>query len=128
MEDTPEFHENNGGHNGKDWHDAAHRFAKGNPGKPVGRCKNRLRDEIKSFLNENWKDFPAWFLALKPKERIQVMLDLLPYAVSRLQSISMSDAQGDDLQQKASIDYTKLSESTLKEILLHTENGQGSND
>lgn len=111
MEDIPEFltAENNRLHNGQ--------FAKGNPGKPKGSSKNKLRDEIRSFLNENWQHFPVWFGALKAKEKIDVMLDLMPYGVSRLQSVSMSDAEGNDLEPKAKIDYTKISAQALQEIL-----------
>ena len=95
-------------------------FAKGNPGKPKGSSKNRLRDEIRNFLNDNWANFPEWFSELKPKEKIETMLDLMPYAVSRLQSISQTDDQGNSLEPKATIDYSRLSEATLKEILQNT--------
>jgi len=104
--------ENNRLHNGQ--------FGKGNPGKPKGSSKNKLRDEIRTFLNDNWKEFPTWFSDLKPKEKIETMLDLMPYAVSRLQSITQTDSEGNSLEPKATIDYTKLSEATLKEILDNT--------
>lgn len=111
--------ENNVSENGKgcDWHDAAGRFQKGNPGKPRGTSKNRLRDEIKTFLNENWKNFPTWFQQLKPREKVQTMLDLLPYAVPRLQSIT--NVEGEDIPHEpgASVDWTRLSQSALKEVL-----------
>jgi hypothetical protein len=103
------------------------KFLPGNPGKPKGSSKNKLRDEIRSFLNENWKEFPIWFAALKPKEKIETMLDLMPYAVSRLQSISMTDSEGAEMP-KATIDYTKLSEATLREILQHTNTIDNGND
>jgi len=111
MENDNNHHENvNGYHNNNG------KFAPGNPGKPRGASKNKLRESIKSFLNERWKDFPTWFDRLKEKEKIQVMLDLMPYGVARLQSIAMTDSQGNDLQ-RATIDYSRLSEPTLKEIL-----------
>lgn len=92
-------------------------FAPGNPGKPKGSSKNKLRDEIKGFIGEKWNDFPEWFDALKPREKIETLLALLPYAVSRLQSVSMTDQEGQDLPERAVIDYTKLSQATLTEIL-----------
>ncbi|MCE7863682.1 MAG: hypothetical protein DYG99_09080 [Bacteroidetes bacterium CHB5] len=108
--------------NGKD---TKGRFLPGNPGKPHGSSKNKLRDEIRTFLNENWKDFPTWFKALKPKEKIDTMLDLMPYAVSRLQSVAMTDSDGNDLpEKKAIIDYTKLSSKALSEILKHTQTNE----
>lgn len=109
--------ENNGHENGRD---GKGKFLPGNPGKPKGSSKNKLRDEIKTFLNDNWVNFPTWFSKLKDKEKIQTVLDLLPYAVPRLQSVSMTDSEGNDLPQKATIDYTRLSEQTLKEILAAT--------
>lgn len=110
--------ENNGSDNGKD---KKGRFLPGNPGKPKGSSKNKLRDEIRTFLNDNWSNFPEWFSKLKPKDKIDTMLDLMPYAVSRLQSVAMTDAEGHELKQKAFIDYTKLSANTLKEILANTQ-------
>jgi len=103
------------------YHNERAKFCKGNPGKPKGSSKNLLRDSIRTFLNDNWVNFPEWFSKLKPKEKIDTMLDLMPYAVSRLQSVSMTDAIGNDLpEQKAFIDYTKLSSKTLSEILANT--------
>ncbi len=103
------------------WHTPAGKFAAGNPGKQRGASKNLLRDEIKTFLSDNWKDFPTWFAALKPKEKIEALLALMPYALSRLQSIHMSDAEGNDLAaRQATIDYSRLSEATLRDILAAT--------
>lgn len=108
----------------KKWHNEAGKFANGNPGKQRGSARNILREEIKNFLTDNWSNFPEWFSKLKPKEKIDTMLDLLPFAVSRLQSVAMTDSEGDDLK-KASIDYSKLSESTLREILQNTNTIDG---
>ena len=95
------------------------RFAPGNPGKLKGTSKNKMRDSIRSFIATEWLSFPIWFAALSPKEKIETMLALLPYTVSRLQSVSLTDSTGEDLA-LPEIDYSRLSESTLKEILLHT--------
>ena len=105
--------ENNRSNNGQ--------FAPGNPGKQKGSSKNLMRDQIKKFISDHWQDMPVWFAGLKPKEKIDVMLALLPYSVSRLQSVSMTDSQGEDLSEpKAFIDYSQLSQGTLTEILKHT--------
>ena len=95
------------------------RFGRGNPGKLKGSSKNLMRDEIRSFLSSEWESFPLWFSFLTPKEKIETMLALMPYSVSRLQSVSVTDSQGEDLA-LPSIDYSRLSEPTLKEILQHT--------
>lgn len=110
--------ENNGAKNGKD---KRGRFLPGNPGKPKGSSKNKLRDQIRKFINDNWESLPDWFEKLKPKEKIDTILALLPYSVSRLQSISMTDSDGNDKPgQRTVTDFSKLSETTLKEILKNT--------
>jgi hypothetical protein len=111
--------DNNGSDNG--WHDSSGRFTKNNPGKPKGSTKNKLRDKIKTFINDNWESLPGWFEKLKPKEKIEVMLSLMPYAVSRLQSVSMTDTEGNDVP-GATIDFTLLDlpEDVLKKVLAAT--------
>lgn len=110
--------DNNGSDNGRstDWHDSASRFKKGNPGKPKGSSKNKLRDEIKTFIGDNWVNFPEWFGSLKPKEKIEVMLDLMPYAVARLQSISLTDSEGNDIPTEGT-DLSKWSDEDLDALL-----------
>jgi len=115
--------DNNRFENGKD---SKGRFLPGNPGKPHGSSKNKLRDEIRDFLNDNWSNFPEWFSKLNPKEKISTMLDLMPYAVSRLQSVSTTDSEGKDIdliwnETKTYVDYTKIKPETLREILKHTK-------
>jgi len=95
------------------------RFAPGNLGKQKGTSKNKMRDEIRSFIATEWLSFPIWFAALSPKEKIETMLALLPYSVSRLQSVSVTDSTGEDMPQP-SVNYHLLSENTLREILEHT--------
>ncbi len=72
------------------------RFKPGNPGKPKGSSKNKMRDQIRKFINDHWDNMPTWFEELKPKEKFDVILSLMPYSVSRLQSISMTDSDGND--------------------------------
>ena len=104
--------ENNGLNNGRD---ETGKFLPGNPGKPKGSSKNKLRDEIKTFLNDNWKEFPTWFSELKAKEKITVILDLMPYAVSRLQSIAMTDSDGNQIE--PSTDLTNWTDEDLKTLI-----------
>lgn len=108
--------DNNDSENVRNYHNDNGKFVAGNPGKPKGSSKNKLRDEIRSFLNENWKNFPTWFGSLKAKEKIEVMLDLLPYAVSRLQSVAMTDADGNDLPSQG-MDLSRWSEADLRLLI-----------
>ncbi|MGE0588922.1 MAG: hypothetical protein AB7O48_10150 [Cyclobacteriaceae bacterium] len=98
------------------------RFTEGNPGKPKGSSKNKFRDRIRDFIDSNWNELPKWFSKLKEKEKIDVILALTPYAVSKLQSISMTDSEGEDLKaEKTVIDYNKLSPNALREVLANTK-------
>lgn len=110
--------DNNSKHNGKD---KLGRFLPGNPGKPKGSSKNKLRDKIRLFINDNWDEMPQWFSELKPREKFEVLIAFMPYSVSRLQSIAVTDSDGNDIQQKTVIDYTKLKPETIREILKHTK-------
>ncbi len=111
--------DNNGSENGRD---NLGRFQPGNTGKPSGASKNKMRDKIKTFLNDNWEEFPLWFEELKPKEKIETMLSLLPYGVSRLQSISITNEEGNQIEPKGIIDYTRLKPEALNQILGATNN------
>lgn len=104
--------DNNRLHNGQ--------FAKGNPGKPLGATKNKLRDKIRTFLNDNFDNLPEWFSELSARDKMKVYIDLLPYCVSRLQSVSLTDVEGNDMQNV--IPYHKLDQETLSKILALTEN------
>ena len=96
------------------------RFAPGNPGKQKGTSKNKMRDSIRTFIATEWLSFPIWFAALSPKEKIETMLALMPYSVSRLQSVSVTDSQGEDIEQPLQIQWNRLKPETLKDVLNNT--------
>lgn len=105
-----EQHDNNVYHNDKG------KFAAGNPGKPKGSSKNKLRDSVKEFLNSKWDEFPSWFDSLKPLQKIEVMLDLLPYCVPRLQAVAHTDSEGRDLTTSA-INFDRLTDEDLRMLV-----------
>jgi len=96
------------------------RFGRGNPGKQIGSSKNKMRDSIRSFIATEWESFPLWFSFLTPKEKIETMLALMPYSVSRLQSVSVTDSQGEDIEQPLQIQWNRLKPETLKDVLNNT--------
>jgi hypothetical protein len=103
--------------------DTTNKFKKGNPGRKPG-TPNKFRQEINNYLKDSFPEFLEWMKELKPKERVDAYLSLLPYGISRLQSVSVTDADGNDIpEQRTFTDFSKLSERTLKEILSHTTNG-----
>lgn len=110
-----------------DHRDALGRFTNGNPGRAVG-SKNKLREKVKTFVNTNIDNLQAWFDGLDPEKKIKVLNDLLPFCISKLQSVSASDDEGNPVQSNASIDYTKLSASALREVLSLTTLNNGNNE
>ena len=101
MEDVPHEVERETENNATEnvYHGANGRFAKGNPGKPPGSSKNKLRDQVKGFLSDNWVDLPEFFKELTPKEKWQVVIDLLPYVVPRLKHTDITFEPSQDEQQ-----------------------------
>jgi hypothetical protein len=99
--------------------DSLGRFGKGNAGKPHG-SKNKMRERVKSFVETNLENLQTYFDQLEPRDKVKVLSDLLPFCISKLQSVSMTDAEGNNLEPRANIDYTKLSPELLKELLANT--------
>lgn len=110
-----------------DHRDALGRFTNGNPGRVQG-SKNKLREKVKTFVNTNIDNLQAWFDGLDPEKKIKVLNDLLPFCISKLQSVSQSDDEGNPVEPQASIDWTKLSESALKEVLSLTKINSNGNE
>lgn len=99
-----------------DHRDTLGRFKNGNPGRVTG-SKNKLREKVKTFVNTNIDGLQAWFDGLDPEKKIKVLNDLLPFCISKLQSVSASDDEGNPVASKASVDWTRLSPAALKEVL-----------
>lgn len=106
-----------------EWLDRSKKFKKGNPGRKPGTT-NKFRQEIKGYLEKSFPEFLSWMQELKPREKVDAYLSLLPYGLSRLQSVSITDPDGNELEPKATIDYTKLSSKALSEILKHTQTNE----
>lgn len=65
-------------------------FAVGNPGKPKGatvKVSVKVREAIFNFLESNIDKIQDDFDKLKPRERLQFVADILPYAAPKLSSI-----------------------------------------
>lgn len=65
-------------------------FAVGNPGKPKGavvKVSTKVREAIFNFLEANIDKIQDDFDKLKPRERLQFVADILPYAAPKLMSI-----------------------------------------
>lgn len=88
------------------------KFLPNNPGKPKGSSKNKLRDKIRTFVDDNFEKLPEWFDQLKPKEKVEAYLNLMPYVVSRLQSINWTDEV--ELIEKDKTDFSLWSSEDLR--------------
>lgn len=89
-------------------------FAPGNPGRPKGSGKNVLRDVVRDFLINRWDELPDLFNQLTAKEKISVMVDLMPYAVPRLQAVAYAEnKQAENL----ALDATEIPDEKLHKIL-----------
>lgn len=114
---------NYGAQSGLNWRDHSGRFMRGNPGKVKGSVTNQLREKIRSFLSDKWEELPDWLSQLEPREKIRAIIDLLPYAVPRIQAVDLSKSEITNTDNEGpKLDYSKLSESALKEVLEHTTN------
>jgi len=64
-------------------------FAKGNPGKPKGaivKVSVKVRESIVNFLENNVDAIQASFDTLKPREKLEFISSILPYAAPKLSS------------------------------------------
>jgi len=95
----------------------AGRILPGSGGRPPG-SKNKARRELVRFVERNLQDLQGHYDSLEPKDKLRFLHGVLSFVVPKLQSTT--DTEGNDVEPKVSIDYSSLSESTLREILLHT--------
>lgn len=66
------------------------KFAIGNPGKPKGavtKVSIKVRECIINFLEANVENIQRDFDTLKPREKLQFVAEILPYAAPKLSSI-----------------------------------------
>ena len=92
-------------------------YLPGSGGRPHG-ATNRAKKVLRKFVEQKLDDLEKEYSQLEPKERLRFLQGVLGYIVPKLQSAV--DSNGEDTPQPLSIDFSSLSESTLKEILLHT--------
>lgn len=62
-------------------------FAVGNPGKPKGavtKISTKVKESIVNFLEANIDKIQADFDTLKPRERLQFIAEIIPYAAPKL--------------------------------------------
>jgi len=72
-------------------------FGKGNQGRPKGavtKVSVKVREAIFNFLEANIDAIQEDFDKLKPRERLQFVADILPYAAPKLSSIQ-TEIQGE---------------------------------
>jgi len=61
-------------------------------GRPLGainKLNNNLRSEISEFLQDNFEQVKADILKMDPRNRVKCFIDLLNYALPKLQTIDL---------------------------------------
>lgn len=101
----------------REYRDNLGRFRAGNSGRKPGTT-SKLRQKVRDFVETNIENLQSYFDELDTKDKVKVLSDLLPFCISKLQSVSASDSEGNDLpEEQRAFDLSKLSESTLHEVL-----------
>lgn len=84
--------------------------------KPRG-ANNRLQHEIKNkitdFLNGKLETIEEIYSQVSPKEKLKFLLELLGYILPKSKEIFLDNSE----ENRASIDYSKLPEDVLRQIL-----------
>lgn len=89
--------ENNGNGSGAYQEHAGGKFIAGNPGKPKGavtKVSVKVREVIINFLEANVENIQRDFDTLRPREKLQFVAEILPYAAPKLSSVQ-TEIQGD---------------------------------
>jgi hypothetical protein len=88
--------------------------------KPKG-ATNRLQGEIKEritlFLSGKLESLEEIYSQVSPKEKLHFLTELLAYVLPKSKELKIEDHSQN---RTAQIDYSKLSENTLMEILKNT--------
>ncbi|MBL7850711.1 MAG: hypothetical protein JNN04_07410 [Cyclobacteriaceae bacterium] len=105
---------NNGGR------DALGRFTAGNSGRPpraVGKIASIIRQSWGEFLENRVTpdDLDKIYLELSPREKFKFLIEVSKFFVPALKEISKESDR-----ERVTVDYSKLSEQALKEVLAHT--------
>ena len=113
-------------------------FAKGNPGKPKGaivKVNVKVRESIVNFLEANVDKIQADFDTLKPRERLQFIAELIPYAAPKLSATQIDgnvnasitikfDEPGDYLYPSQNTGSNGIPESVLRRLSNHCQPGR----
>ncbi len=92
-------------------------FAPGSGGRRPG-SKNKLRETIKTFVEANLEDLQNHFDQIdSPKEKIKLLIEMMPYVVPRLQGVSQVDADGNDLPREGYADMDTWAETDLRLLI-----------
>jgi hypothetical protein len=97
--------------------DQSGKFTPGHPGfkKPKTEFQRLTKTKLGEFLAEKLEDLPAIYKELNAKEKAKLILACAEYFLPKQREHVI------DINESSFLDYTKLSESALNEILTLTE-------
>ena len=78
--------------------------------------------ELQKFVERNLRDLQDEYDSLEPKDKLRFLHGVLSFVVPKLQSTT--DTEGNDVEPKVSIDYSKLSPELLHELLKNVNTNQ----
>ncbi|MBL7851211.1 MAG: hypothetical protein JNN04_09940 [Cyclobacteriaceae bacterium] len=119
MEDCVPEQAENTGFNGRD---ERGRFIVGNAGRPPmsqGKISKIIRECFAEFLRAKVQDtneLEKIYQDLTAKEKARFLIEIKSFNVPKLQSVGIRE----EGEQKAVINFSKLSEAALKEVLANT--------
>ena len=78
---------------------------KGRPPKALNKVARPLKMRISEFLDQRFNELPGIWDQLKPKERAQLFIDLLPYIMPKMTNIDLD------------MNFAQLSETDIDRII-----------
>ena len=90
----------------------------GRPKGALNRSTQQLKEIINDILNSELGKIDEYLNELEPKERLNFIIKLMPYVIPKQTETIIEDVT----EKGSTIDYSKLSTDTLRDILANVQN------
>ena len=92
---------------------------KGKPKGAINKTSKEIREAVNEIISGNIETLQNDIDILEPKDRVRFLIDLMAFALPKLQAVAIKDFS--DNQEQQIIDFSKLSNETLKELIEATQ-------